>query len=395
MVATGDVGLSVALRIGRENGGMSNTFPPSCRELRSTVLESGEVTLVIGECAVPEPGPDQIVVRVEAAPINPSDLGLLTAHSDITKAVAIDGGYSIPITPAALAANRARVGTPMPAGNEGAGTVVAAGSSPEAQALIGKVVGFQSGNAYAEYRTIDRDRCVVMGDGVTAAQAAAAFVNPLTALGFVETMRAEGRPGMVHTVGASNLGRMLNRLCVADGIPLVNIVRRPEHVEGLRNDGAEHVVVSSADSFLDDLYAALAATGATVAFDAIGGGDLAGTLLATMEKVASAGAPFSRYGSGVHKQVYIYGNLDRSPTILPRNYGFSWSVSGWLLGPFLAPLGAEGAARLRRRVADEITTTFASEYGMRVTLDEAVDPDVARQYGRMASGNKALVVPNS
>jgi NADPH:quinone reductase-like Zn-dependent oxidoreductase len=374
---------------------MSDTaVPTTCRELRSTVTENGDATLVVAECEVPEPGPDQVVVRVEAAPINPSDLGLLFAMGDISRAVAIDGGFRIPLTPGVLAANRARVGIPMPAGNEGGGRVVAAGSSPAAQALLGKVVGFVSGNSYAEYRTVHHQSCIAMADGVTPEQAAAPFVNPLTALGMVETMRMEGHTGLVHTVGASNLGLMLNRICLADGVPLVNLVRRDEHVELLRSEGAEHVVDTSAPTFTDDLRAALRATGATIAFDAIGGGELASTLLAAMEAVASEGATFSRYGSDTHKQVYIYGSLDRSPTVLHRTFGLSWSVGGWLLTPFLGKLGVEGAARLRQRVADEITTTFASRYGLRLSLDEAVDPAVAQRYGRMASGDKALVLPN-
>ncbi|MFP5488120.1 MAG: alcohol dehydrogenase catalytic domain-containing protein, partial [Acidimicrobiia bacterium] len=319
---------------------MSDTVPTTCRELRSTVTDAGDATLVIAECDVPEPGPDEVVVRVEAAPINPSDLGLLLAMGDVSKAEPTDGGFRIPLTPGVLAANRARVGIPMPAGNEGGGTVVAAGSSPDAQALVGKVVGFVSGNSYAEYRTIHRQSCIVMGDGVTPEQAAAPFVNPLTALGMVETMRMEGHTGLVHTVGASNLGLMLNRICLADGVPLVNLVRRPEHVELLRSEGAEHVVDTSADTFADDLHAALQATGATIAFDAIGGGEIASTLLSAMERVASEGATFSRYGSDTNKQVYIYGSLDRGPTVLHRSFGLTWSVSGWLLTPFLGKLGA-------------------------------------------------------
>ena len=374
---------------------MSDTaVPTTCRELRSTVTEEGDATLVIAECDVPEPGPDEVVVRIEAAPINPSDLGLLLAMGNVAAAESIDGGFRIPLSPGVLAANRARVGIPMPAGNEGGGTVVAAGSSPDSQALVGKVVGFVSGNSYAEYRTVLRQSCIVMGEGVTPEQAAAPFVNPLTALGMVETMRMEGHTGLVHTVGASNLGLMLNRICLADGVPLVNLVRRPEHVELLRGEGAEHVVDTSSASFDDDLRAALKATGATIAFDAIGGGELASTLLSAMERVASEGATFSRYGSDTNKQVYIYGSLDRSPTLLHRSFGLTWSVAGWLLTPFLGKLGAEGAARLRQRVADEITTTFASRYGLRVSLDEAVDPDVARRYGRMASGDKVLVLPH-
>lgn len=370
-------------------------LPSTCRELRSTVTEAGDVTLVIGECEIAPPGADEVVVRVEAAPINPSDLGLLFAGGDVGRAEAIDGGFRIPLTAAALAANRARVGTPMPAGNEGGGTVVAAGSSPEARALLGKVVGFLSGTAYAEYRTVHVRSCVPMGEGVTPEQAAAAFVNPLTALGMVETMHNEGHTGLVHTVGASNLGLMLNRICLADGVPLVNIVRRPEHVELLRGEGAEHVVDSSSDTFHDDLRAALKATGATIAFDAIGGGEMASTLLSAMEQVASEGAAFSRYGSDTNKQVYVYGSLDRSPTVLHRTFGLSWSVSGWLLTPFLAKAGPEVSERLRRRVADEIATTFASRYGLRLSLDDVVDPEHARRYGKMASGDKALITPQA
>jgi NADPH:quinone reductase-like Zn-dependent oxidoreductase len=284
----------------------------------------------------------------------------------------------------------------MPVGNEGGGVVVAAGASPAAQALLGRTVGFLSGNAYAQYRTMHVTQCLPMADGTDPADAAAAFVNPLTALGMVETMRAEGHTALVHTVGASNLGLMLNRICLDDGVGLVNIVRRAEHVQQLRSLGAEHVVDSSSDTFRDDLTDALRSTGATIAFDAIGGGDLASVLLSRMEKVLSEQAgTFSRYGSDTHKQVYIYGGLDRGPTTLRRDFGMSWSVGGWLLMPFLAKIGQEAADRLRQRVADEITTTFASSYGMRLSLDDVVDPEQVKRYARMASGDKALVTPQA
>jgi NADPH2:quinone reductase len=367
-------------------------------ELRTTLTDDGVVTVSLHETDLPELGDRDVLVQIDAAPINPSDLGLLFAAGDIEAAepVEVDGrpAVAVPVAPAALAAQRARVGRSMPAGNEGGGTVLAAGAAPEAQELVGKVVGFLSGTAYATRRVVPVDNCVAMPAGTTAEQAAAAFVNPLTALGMLETMRAEGHTAIVHTVGASNLGLMLNRICRVDGVPLVNIVRRPEHVDLLRDEGAEHVVDSSVDSFADDLVAALGATGATIAFDAIGGGELASTLLGAMERVASEGAEFSRYGSDVHKQVYIYGSLDRSPTVLHRTYGLSWSVGGWLLTPFLRQLGPDGGSRLRRRVADEITTTFASRYGMRLSLTDVVDPDRVRRYGRMASGDKALVTPH-
>ncbi|MFW2332786.1 zinc-binding dehydrogenase [Ilumatobacter sp.] len=372
--------------------------PDTARELRSTVTDDGRVTLALRDCEVPPPGPDEVVVRIGAAPINPSDLGMLFAMADLTAAESTGSAdapaVSAPLSDRVLAAQKGRWNTAMPVGNEGGGTVVDAGSSETAQALLGKTVGFLSGNAYATYRTVNVASCLAMHDGTTAEQAAACFVNPLTALGMVETMTAEGHSALVHTVGASNLGRMLQRICIDDGVGLVNIVRRPDHVTELRAGGADHVVDSSADSFRDDLVDALRATGATIAFDAIGGGDLAGTVLSCMEQVASEGDTFSRYGSNVHKQVYIYGGLDRGPTTLRRDFGMNWSVGGWLLTPFLAKLGAEGTERLRRRVADEITTTFASRYGLDVTLEQAVDPDTVRRYARLATGDKALVTPH-
>jgi NADPH:quinone reductase-like Zn-dependent oxidoreductase len=386
-----------------EDGPMSDPdtapVPDTGLELRSTVSDDGHVTLAVRRTDVAAPAPDEVVVRVDAAPINPSDLGMLFAMADLDAAesVVVDDLPAVraPISERVLRAMSRRVGTPMPAGNEGGGTVVAAGDSPEAQALAGRVVGFLSGNAYAEYRTVKVAQCLPMADGTDPVDAAAAFVNPLTALGMVETMRRDGHTALVHTVGASNLGLMLNRICIDDGVDLVNIVRRPEHVALLREAGAAHVVDSSEESFRDDLIEALRATGATIAFDAIGGGEMAGTLLSCMERVASEHDPFSRYGSAVMKQVYIYGGLDRGPTMLRRDFGMTWSVGGWLLAPFLMQLGQEGADRLRQRVADEITTTFASTYGMRLSLIDAVDPDLVRRFARMATGDKALVTPRA
>ncbi len=379
---------------------MATDLPTDCLELRSTLADDGIVTLALRSTAVHEPSDEQVVVRIEAAPINPSDLGMLFAGGDTSAGVAGGDGaldaVAVPVGPAALAAQAARIGRPMPTGNEGAGVVVAAGSSPAAQALLGTVVGFLSGNAYAQYRTLHVSQCLPMPDGTDPVDAAAAFVNPLTALGMVETMRIEGHRALVHTVGASNLGLMLNRICLDDGVGLVNIVRRPEHVALLHEQGAEHVVDSSADTFVDDLTEALRATGATIAFDAIGGGDLASTLLSRMEKVANEQAgDFSRYGSDTHKQVYVYGGLDRGPTMLRRDFGMSWGIGGWLLTPFLARIGQERADRLRQRVADEITTTFSSSYGMRLSLADTVDPANVARYGRMATGDKAVVLPHA
>lgn len=375
----------------------SPDVPATALELRSTLTDDGVVTMDVREADVRAPGDGEVVVRVEAAPINPSDLGMMLAMADPAKASVAEGdrpGVSLPVSPAALRGMAARVGQPMPVGNEGAGVVIAAGSSDDAQALLGRTVGFVSGHSYSQYQTLPAQACLAMPEGTTPEQAAAPFVNPLTALGMVETMRLEGHTALIHTVGASNLGLMLNRICVADGVGLVNIVRRPEQVDLVKAEGGEHVVVSSADTFHDDLLDAIRATGATIAFDAIGGGELAGQLLAAMEKVASEGAGFSRYGSDTHKQVYIYGGLDRSPTLLCRDFGMSWGLGGWLLTPFLGRIGGERAQELRQRVADEIATTFASAYGHRLTLEEAVDPEQVKRYGKMATGDKALVTPH-
>ncbi len=377
---------------------MSDSVTPSTtRELRSTVTEDGTLTVDVRTAEVVAPGPDQVVVEIHASPINPSDLGLLVGPADVAQATA--GGspdspsFSAPIAEG-LGMLAARFGQPLPIGNEGGGVVVAAGSSEAAQALLGKTVGFVSGDAYAEFRTVHVASCIVMPDGTDPVDAAAPFVNPLTALGMVETMRMEGHTALVHTVGASNLGQMLQRICLADGVDLVNIVRKPEHVAMLKEQGATHVVDSSAESFGDDLTDALRATGATIVFDAIGGGDLVGKILGRIEKVASEGNSYNRYGSDTLKQAYIYGGLDRGPTVLNRNFGLTWSVAGWLLTPFLAKIGAD-AQRLRQRVADEITTTFASSYGMRLTLAEAVDPANVQRYAKMSTGDKALITPNA
>lgn len=372
------------------------SIPAESIELRSTVTDDGFVTLAQGSHTIPELAEDQVLIRIEAAPINPSDLGMLFAGGDVSTASAVDGdmpAVSLKLSDGNLAASSGRLGKAMPTGNEGGGTVVAAGSSSAAQDLVGRVVGFLTGNAYAQYRVVPATQCLPMADGTTPAQAAAAFVNPLTALGMVETMRAEGHSALVHTVGASNLGLMLNRICLDDGVPLVNIVRKSEHVTLLQEHGAVHVCDSSSDTFSADLTEALRATGATIAFDAIGGGELATVILSCMERVASEANEFSRYGSDTHKQVYIYGGLDRGPTTLRRNFGMSWSIGGWLLTPFLGKIGQEAADRLRKRVADEITTTFNSSYGMALSLDEVVNPEMVRRYGMMATGEKALITP--
>jgi NADPH:quinone reductase-like Zn-dependent oxidoreductase len=381
---------------------MTTDVPATMRQVQSLVTDAGEVRVAVVEVPVPAPGPDEVLVRVEASPINPSDLGLLLAGtdpSDVTSSGAADEPAATGSVPAgALAMLAARVGRPMPVGNEGAGVVMAAGSSPEAQALLGRTVAaLGGGGMYAEYRSVPVAQCLLLPDGTPPADGASCFVNPLTALGMVETMRLEGHTALVHTAAASNLGQMLVRICQADGVELVNVVRKPEQVDLLRSIGAEHVCNSTADTFTDDLVAALTATGATIAFDAVGGGPLTGQLLAAMEAAvvarADEGTVFNRYGSSVHKQVYIYGSLDRGPTQFTRTFGLAWGISGWLLTNFLVRVGPEVAQRLRQRVVDELTTTFASHYAREIFLEEVVSPEAIAAYGRQATGEKYLVTP--
>ena len=377
---------------------MSADLPTTALELRSLVTSQGTIELSLHDVPVPAPAANDVVVRVEAAPVNPSDLGLLVASADLSSAT-VTGTPERPVVTAPLAAGTAdllsgRVGESLPVGNEGAGTVVAAGSSDAAQRLLGKTVAIAGGAMYAQYRAIDAGACLVLPEGATARDGASSFVNPLTALGMVETMRREGHSALAHTAAASNLGQMLVKICLADGIPLVNVVRKPDQAELLRSLGAEYVCDSSSPSFDADLVAALQATSATLAFDATGGGTLASQLLNGMERAASAsGAAYSRYGSTVHKQVYLYGGLDTSPTVLTRNFGMAWGIGGWLLTPFLQHAGAETIGRLQARVASELTTTFASTYTREVTLAGMLDPEAFHAYVKRATGEKFLVTP--
>jgi NADPH:quinone reductase len=377
---------------------MPAEIPATALQLRSLVSADRTVRLFLEPVEVPEPGPNEVLVRVEASPINPSDLGLLLAGADVTAAVSTGPAdrpvVTVALPDAAMRALQQRVGVPMPVGNEGAGTVVAAGSSPAAQALLGKLVAAAGGAMYAQYRCVDVSLCLELPEGTAAVDGASSFVNPMTVLGMVETMRLEGHTALVHTAAASNLGQMLNRLCVQEQIPLVNIVRRSEHEELLRSAGASYVCNSASPAFMEELIAAVTATSATLAFDAIGGGKLASQILTCMEVAASAeAAHYSRYGSNMHKQVYIYGALDRGPTELTRNFGFAWGVGGWLLTPFLQKIGLEGLQRFRTRVAEGLTTTFASSYTDQVSLAGALQLDAIAAYARMATGSKYLIIP--
>lgn len=377
---------------------VSSDAPDSTLELRSLVTDKGTLELFLDDVALPDLTAGQVLIRMEAAPINPSDLGLLFAGADMSTAFV--GGtaerpvVTVPLSEGAQRALAARVGRSLPVGNEGAGTVVAAGNSPEAQDLAGRTVAAAGGAMYSQYRVAEAVACLVLPEGTPARVGASSFVNPLTALGMVETMRNEGHSALVHTAAASNLGQMLVKLCHEEDVPLVNIVRRPEQAELLASIGAVHVCDSSSATFKRDLNDAVAATSATLAFDATGGGTLVNQIFRAMEVAASASAAqYSRYGSTTRKQVYIYGGLDPSPTVLTRNFGFAWSLGGWLLTPFLQSIGSERLGQLRQRVAQELTTTFASTYTAEISLVEMLDPSVIARYAKHATGEKFLLHP--
>lgn len=366
------------------------------KQLKSKISAEGLLTISIDEEEIPEPKDGEVLIKVQATPINPSDLGLLVGPADITSINEIEKGKKVEMrVPENLIRSvSARFNQNLPVGNEGAGLVESAGKG--AEDLIGKTVGLAGGAMYSEYRCVSANNCLVMNEGTTAEQAASCFVNPLTALGMVETMKMENHKGLVHTAAASNLGQMLIKICLSENVPLVNIVRKDEHVELLRSLGAEQVCNSSSDSFMEDLVKSLIETGATLGFDATGGGKLASQILTAMEIAANKSATeYSRYGSDQFKQVYIYGGLDRNPTTLTRSFGFSWGLGGWLLTPFIGKIGMERFGELRQKVADEIDTTFQSKYSKIVSLEEALYKENIQAYTKQATGDKYLIRPDS
>ncbi|GAA5316811.1 MAG: zinc-binding dehydrogenase [Candidatus Pelagadaptatus aseana] len=364
-------------------------------EIRSLLQESGSLNVSLQETDIPTPADHEVVVRIEASPINPSDLGVLFGPADISKVeTSAEGVLTAPVHPQVLPRFKERLGKALSVGNEGAGVVVAAGNSPEAQALMGKTVGVSGGSYYAQYRAVPAMMCLPVAEGTPARDAASCFVNPMTALSMLETMRMEGHTALVHTAAASNLGQMLNKICIADGVELVNIVRKQEQEDILKALGAKYVINSSRDNYMAELIEAIAATGATLAFDATGGGQLASDILTAMEQAQLRSATdYSIYGTTVHKQVYLYGSLDMSPTTLNRAYGMSWGVGGWLLPNFLARAGMEKVIAMRTRVASELQTTFASHYTRELSFAEMLDADMARQYNAKLTGEKYLLCP--
>lgn len=369
-------------------------------QLVSTVSDDNKLTLSLKDIDMPQPDADEVVVRIEAAPLNPSDFGVMFSAADMSTAVQSGTDQSPVITADVpeklMPALKTRVNKDTPVGNEGAGTVVAAGSSPAAQALMGKMVAVIGGGTYRKYHCVHVKSCLEMKEGTTAKEAASSFVNPLTSLAMVETMRAEGHKAIIHAAAASSLGQMLNRICMADGIDLINIVRKEEQEKLLRDMGAKYVVNSSSNTFKADLTAAIIETGATISFDPVGGGKLSSDILNCMEAAITRDVEeYNVYGSNTFKQAYIYGALDRGPITINRNFGFAWGINGFLLFNALGKLGSETVKSMRKRVAEEITTTFASSYTHEVTLEEALQLDSIKAYSQQATGEKYLITPQS
>ena len=371
------------------------------KEIRSTVTSDGNIEISIAKVEKPTPSENEVLIRVEASPINPSDLGLLISFAADLDSLNVSGSgdetvAKMKIHPGLMKAMTPRLDQSMKVGNEGGGIIEDAGA--DAKQLIGKTVGVAGGAMYSQYRCVPASSCLVMDDSTTSAEAASSFVNPLTVLGFIETMKLENHSAILHTAAASNLGQMLVKVCKDDSVPLVNIVRKSEQVDLLKNLGAEHVCNTSEPDFMDSLVNALVATGATLGFDATGGGNdgkLAGQILSAMEIAANKTAKeYSRYGSDTFKQVYIYGGLDQSPTILNRSFGMQWALGGWLLTPMIGKIGMEKFQQMRERVAKEIKTTFASHYTQEISFEEMLQPETIKAYAKQATGEKYLVTPH-
>lgn len=363
------------------------------KQLFTTLDSNGTLTVAIEDVTFPDPTGNQVLVKMEAAPINPSDLAILVGAADLENAEYSPGKYVASMPEPFNAGSKARHGLKLPAGNEGAGTVVAVGDGDKAKALMGQRVACVPGNAYSQYALVDAGMCLPLGDH-TAEDGASAFVNPMTALGFAENAKADGQSAILHTVGASNLGQMLTRICQEDGLGLVNLVRKDDQVALLKKLGATHVVNTSADDFMKQLKAAIDDTNAFYGFDPIGGGKSVDSVFKAMEQVAVTKMDeYSRYGSNQQKRMFIYGRLDTGATILSPSYGFGWTLSGWLLFPFLQSVGGETVKRMRKRVLENLTTTFASSYKKHVDLEEMLTKEAVTDYRAMKTGEKYLVTP--
>jgi NADPH:quinone reductase-like Zn-dependent oxidoreductase len=370
----------------------------SARQLCVSVTEDSRFVVSVRPLTVPEPTADEVVVQVRASPINPSDLALLYGPADLSTAqhAMIDGHPALVAQPRAGWQRQlaGMVGRTVSVGNEGAGVVVAAGSSEAAQALLGRVVTMVGGQMFRTHRTLHVRQAIPLPEGAAPSEGASLFVNPMTVQAFLDTMRREGHTAMVHTAAASNLGQMLAKLCVQEEVPLVAIVRSDRQRVILEELGVKFIVDSSKPTFMTELVSAIAETGATLGFDAIGGGKMADRILRAMEQAqVLLGADTSVYGTPVHKQVYIYGRLDMSATTLGSGFGFYWGLGGWLLTPRLNQMGREGVMKMRQFAIEERNGIFASHYSSTVGLHALLDPDTARAIDRKATGEKFLLDP--
>ena len=364
------------------------------KQLFTTLTNDGTLTVEIANSEFPDPTGNQVLVKMEAAPINPSDLAILTGAADFENAEYSPGKVVAKMPEPFNSGQKARHGQRLPAGNEGAGTVVATGDSDMAKALMGQRVACVPGTAYSQYAIADASMCLPLGDH-SAEDGASSFVNPMTALGFAENAKMDGQEAILHTVGASNLGQMLVKICQEDDLGLVNIVRKSDQVDLLKDLGAKHIVNSADGDFMDQLKSAIDETNAFYGFDPIGGGKMVDSCFKAMEQVASKKmSEYSRYGSNQQKRMFIYGRLDMGPTTLTPSYGFGWTLSGWLLTPFLQMAGGETVARMRKRVLDNLTTTFASSYKSKVDLEGMLTKEAILDYRQMKTGEKYLVMPN-
>jgi NADPH:quinone reductase-like Zn-dependent oxidoreductase len=367
------------------------------KQLFTLISNVGQLEISLKTVDVPQPKAHEVIVRIEAAPINPSDMWPMFGPANLAEAVLSEDKltFSAPVNKGILPRIKSRLDQVLPIGNEGAGTVIAAGDSEAAQSLMGKTVAILTGGTYAQYCCVPVQACIVHKESTSAINAASSFVNPLTALGMVETMRMEGHTALVHTAAASSLGQMLNKICLAQDVSLVNIVRTQQQAEILKEIGATYICDSSSKTFKADLYQAINETGATLAFDAIGGGEIVSDILTAMEQSGSKDAVgFNTYGSESNKQVYIYGGLDFSPSILNRAYGMTWGIGGWLLMRFLAKLQPQQILKLQQQVANEITTTFACTFTEELSFEQAMTPAIVLQYNAKKTGGKYLINPN-
>lgn len=365
-------------------------------EVWSRTVGSGAVELSLEDASVAEPVDDEVVIEVRAAPINPYDLRLMIGAADPATAVAV-GTRDRPVTRLQIPEAPGRIvqrdaQSAHRAGAEGYGRVIRAGSASEARALLGQSVAVWASGLYSRYCKVHASECLPLPASTEPAAGAGALLNPLTAQAMVETMRAEGYAALLNSAAGSNLGRTLRKLCCADGIELINVVRSEAQAQALRAEGARHVCISSAPGFAEDLTACLRIAGPTLSFDAVGGGTLAGKLLSAMDAAKShdAGGPDT---GGPPCKVYIYGTLDSSPSIINRGYSHSWSINGWTMPAILKKIGAQRVAQLKQRIVRDLTTVFAAQYARTVSLSEMIAPQIIAACARRSTGAKHLVDP--